>query len=253
MGERKHYFAQHVARLGVAVALTASALAAQAALIDNHVLVGPTYSGGGILPNGYEQAYSIRLGTGSWPFPYVDLYVDVAAGKSSYANITAGPSYLTYIQSVNIAQVKAGDEISARTLADGSLPSFVKVTAFSQQSQQDPYFQVNPLSSSTGTDPDIYLGFSYTDRQGLNPAYGWAHLRYTQAAGLSLVSSVMTTSDAGIFALTRDTVSSVPEVSTTVMLGFGLSGVMGLTAARRRQPHLLPASSWPCGLCSRFL
>lgn len=230
------YFIQQATRFGVAVALTASALAAQAALIDNHVLVGPTYGGGVTLPSGYEQAYSIRLGTGSWPFPYVDLYVDVAAGKSSYASITAGPSYLTYIQSVNIVQVKAGDEISARTLTDGSLPSFVKITAFSfQQPQQDEYFQVHPLTSTTGTDPDIYLGFSYTDTQGLNPAYGWAHLRYTQAVGLSLVSSAMTTSDAGIFALTRDTISSVPEASTTAMLGVGLSGIMGLAAARHRR------------------
>lgn len=228
-----HHFVQQAARFGVAVALTASALAAQAALIDNHVLVGPTYGGGGTLPGGYEQAYSIRLGTGSWPFPYIDLYVDVAAGKSSYASITAAPSYLTYIQSVNIVQVKAGDEISARTLTDGSLPSFVKVAAFS--SQLDEYFKVNPLTSSTGTDPDIYLGFSYTDTQGVNPAYGWAHLRYTQAAGLSLVNSAMTTSDAGIFALTSNTISSVPEASTTAMLGVGLSGIMGLAAARRRQ------------------
>lgn len=231
-----HHFVQQAARFGVAVALTASTLAAQAALIENHVLVGPTYGGGGPLPGDYEEAYSIRLGTGSWPFPYVNLYVNVAAGKSSYANITAGPSYLTYIQSVNIAQVKAGDEISARTLTDGSLPSFVKVTAFSfQQPQQDEYFQVNPLTSTTGTDPDIYLGFSYTDTQGLNPAYGWAHLRYTQVAGLSLVSSAMTTSDAGIFALTSNTISSVPEASTTAMLGVGLSGIMGLAAASRRR------------------
>lgn len=235
MGEHMHHFVQQAARFGVAVVLIASSVAAQAALIDNHVVVGPTYGGGGTLP-GYEQAYSIRLGTGSWPFPYVDLYVDVATGKSSYASITAGPSYLTYVQSVNLAQVKAGDEISARTLTDGSLPSFVKVTAFSfQQPQPVEYFQVNPLTSATGTDPDIYLGFSYTDTQGMNPAYGWAHLRYTQAAGLSMVSSAMTTSDAGIFALTRNTISAVPEASTTAMLGVGLCGIMGLAAARRRQ------------------
>jgi PEP-CTERM motif len=232
MGEHMQNFVQQIARFGVAVALTASALAAQATLIDNHVLVGPSYGGGGALP-GYDQAYSIRLGTGTWPFPYVDLYVDVAAGKNSYASITAGPSYLTYIQSINIVQVKAGDEISARSLTDGSLPSFVKVTAFSsQQPQPDPYFQVQPLTSSTGTAPDIYLGFSYTDTQGLNPAFGWAHLRYTQAAGLSMVSSAMTTSDAGIFALTRNTISSVPEPSTTAMLGLG--GILGLAVARRR-------------------
>lgn len=227
-----HHFFQGVARFGVAAALTASTLAAQATLIDDHVLVGQALSGSG-LPNGYEQAYSIRLGTGSWPYPYVDLYVDVAAGKSSYANITAGPSYLTYIQSVNLVKVKAGDVISAQTLTDGSLPSFLKVTAYSRQQGQT--FQVNPLTSSTGTDPDIYLGFSYSDNQGLNPAYGWAHLRYTQAAGLSLVSSAMTTSDAGIFALSRNTISSVPEASTTAMLSLGLSGIIGLVAARRRQ------------------
>jgi len=227
-----HHLVQRVARFGVAAALTALTIAAQATVIDNHVLVGQA-SNGGTLPSGYEQAYSLRLGTGSWPYPYINLYVDVAAGKSSYANITAGPSYLTYIQNINLVKVKAGDEISARSLTDGSLPSFVKVTAYSPQQNQ--YFQVNPLTSSSGTDPDIYLGFSYSDNQGLNPAYGWAHLRYTQAAGLSLVSSAMTTSDAGIFALTRNTISSVPEASITVMLGLGLSGIMGLAAARRRQ------------------
>lgn len=226
-----HNFVQTMVRLGVAVALTASTLAAQAALVDNHVTVGPTYSSAALLPSGYEQAYSIRLGTGSWPFPYVDLFVDVAAGKESYANITAGPSYLTYVQKVSIAQVKAGDEISARTLTDGTLPSFVKVTTFPSP---EPYFQVNPLTSPTGNDPDMYLGFSYTDNQGLNPSYGWAHVRYTQAAGLSVVSSAMTTSDAGIFALTRTTIPAVPEASTTVMLGLGLSCIAGLAAARRR-------------------
>lgn len=227
-----HHIFQQVARLGVAVALTASALAAQATLIDNHVLVGPP-SGGSTLPSGYEQAYSVRLGTGSWPYPYLNLFVDVAAGKSSYANITAGPAYLSYIQSINIAKVKAGDEISARTLTDGSLSSFAKVTALGTPQGQT--FQFNPLTSSTGSDPDIYLGFSYTDTQGQNPAYGWAHLRYTQADGLSLVSSAMTTSDAGIFALTRTTIPAVPEASTAAMLGLGLSGIVGLAAARRRQ------------------
>jgi hypothetical protein len=227
-----HHIFQQVARLGVAVALTASALAAQATLIDNHVLVGPPYAGG-TLPSGYEQAYSLRLGTGSWPYPYLNLYVDVAAGKSSYANIIAGPAYLSYIQSINVATVKAGDEISARTLTDGSLSSFAKVTALGTPQGQT--FQFNPLTSPTGTNPDIYLGFSYTDTQGQNPAYGWAHLRYTQADGLSLVSSAMTTSDAGIVALTRTTIPAVPEASTAAMLGLGLSGIMGLAAARRRQ------------------
>lgn len=231
----RHLF-QQAARFSAVMALTASALAAQAALIDNHVLVTPPYGSGVFLPEGYEQAYSIRLGTGGWPFPYINLYVDVAEGKSSYASITAGPSYLTYVQNVNIAQVKSGDEISARTLTDGSLPSFVRVTAFAQLEQ----FQVHPLTSTTGTDPDIYLGFSYTDTRGLGPnfvanAYGWAHLRYTEAAGLSLVSSAMTTSDAGIFALTRNTISAVPEANTTAMLSLGLSSIMGLAAMRRRQ------------------
>ena len=83
-----YHFVQHIARLGLAVALAASALAAQATLIDNHVLVRPPYHS----PSGYEQTYSIQLGTGSWPFPYVNLRVDAAAGKSSYASITAEPS-----------------------------------------------------------------------------------------------------------------------------------------------------------------
>jgi hypothetical protein len=226
------HFVQQVARLGVAVALTASALAAQATVIDNSVRVGPR-STSVYPPSVYGQGYTVGLGTGSWPYPYVDLYVDVAAGKSSYANIAAGPSYLTYIQNVNIVQVKAGDEISARTLTDGSLPSFVKVTAYAPPQGQN--FEVNPLTSSTGSNPDIYLGFSYSDQRGLNPAYGWAHLRYTQADGLSLVSSAMTTSDAGIFALTRNTIAAVPEASTTAMLGLGLSGIVGLASARRRQ------------------
>lgn len=119
-------------------------------------------------------------------------------------------------------------------LIDGSLPSFVKVTAHLNQLGHEQTFQVNPLTSPTGNTPDIYLGFSYSDSQGLNPAYGWAHLCYTQAAGLSVVSSAMTTSDAGIFAFTHNTIPAVPEASTTAMLGLG--GVMvGLVAARRRQ------------------
>lgn len=227
-----HISIQQVARLGAAVVLTASAMAADAAVIDDHVLVAPTVVGG-TLPNGYDHAYSIRLGTGSWPYPYVNLYVDDAAGKGSYATIDAGPSYLTYIQSVNIVKVKAGDEISYRTLTNGSLTSFVKIAAYSPQ--QPGYFQVQPLTSPTGNTPDIYLGFSYTDTQGLNPTYGWAHLNYTQAGGLSLVSSAMTTSDAGIFALTRNTISSVPEASTTAMLGLGLSLMIGVTTSRQRR------------------
>lgn len=229
-------FVQKIARLSIALTLTASTFAAQAEVIDNHVLVTPGYSGGYYPPTGYEQGYSMRLGTGTWPYPYVNLYVDAAAGKSSYANITAGPSYLTYIQSLNIVQVKSGDEISARTLTDGSLPSFVNVAAYSYQQGQT--FQVQPLTSPTGTNPDIYLGFSYSNTQGQNPSYGWAHLHYTQATGLTLVSSAMTTTDAGIFALTRNTISPVPEASTTAMLAVGLGCIMVLTTTRRRQhPH----------------
>lgn len=227
-----HHFIQQMSRLGVALALSTSAVAAQAEIIDNHVLVNPGYMGGDYMVPGYEQSYSMRLGTGSWPYPYVNLYVDVANGKSSYANITAGPSYLTYIQSLNIVQVKPGDEISARTLTDGSLPSFVSVTAYSYQQGQS--FQVQPLTSPTGTNPDIYLGFSYSNTQGLNPTYGWAHLRYTQATGLNLVSSAMTTTDVGIFALTHNTISPVPESSTVAMICVGLCGIM-LEVTRRRQ------------------
>ncbi len=218
---------KQAARFGVTMALAGSTLAAQAELLDNHVLVGPALNLYSYPPpSGYEQAYSVRLGAGSWPYPYVNFYVDMASGKSSYASITAGPSYLSYLQNVNIVQVKAGDEISARTLTDGSLTSFVKVTT-------PGYFEVNPVTSSTGADPDIYLGFSYGATTG--PAYGWAHLRYTQAEGLSLVSSAMTTSDVGIVALTRTTVSPVPELSTASMLGLGLSSIMGIATVRRRQ------------------
>lgn len=224
-----HHLAQRLARSGVAMALTASALTAHATLLDNHVKARALYQGGVDLPQGYDEAYSIQLGTGSWEYPYVDLYVDRAEGKSSYANILAGPSYLTYIQEVDVVQVKAGDEISARTLADSILPTVFRTY------RTAPFYQLQPLNSPSGDDPDIYLGFSYT---GINPPstpYGWVHLRYTQAAGLSVVSSAMTTSDAGIFALTRNTISVVPESSTAMMLGMGLLGILGLAHSRRGQ------------------
>lgn len=224
-----HHFTRQIVRLSTALALASSAFAAQATLIDNHVLVGPTYGGFAHTPNGYEAAYSIRLGYGSWPFPYIDLYVDAAEGKSSYTTILAAPSYLTYIQNVSIAQVKAGDEISASTLKDGSLPSFVEA------STQGYSFIATPLYSPTGNDPDIYLGFSYSNAYSLNPTYGWAHLRYTQDSGLNLISSAMTTSDAGIFALTRETIPAIPEPSSMAMLCLGLSGIVGVSAARRRR------------------
>lgn len=228
-----HHLAQQAARLGMALALTCSTLTAQATLIENHLLVSSLQ---GTLPSGYEQGYSLRLGTGSWPYPSIDLFVDNAEGKSSYASISARKSYLTYIQSVYIAQVKAGDEISARTLHDGSLPSFVRLKAYSYEHPElNEDIQVQPLISITGADPEIYLGFSYTDIYGLNPTYGWAHLRYTQDAGLSLVSSAMTMSDVGIFALTRTTISPVPETSISAMLGLGLLSIAGLQAARCRQ------------------
>lgn len=228
-------FIRHTARIATAVALTASTLTAQATLVEDHILVDRLF--GIDLPEGYERAYSIQLGTGSWPYPYVNFYVDIAEEKISYANISAGPSYLTYIQSVNIVQVKAGDEISARTLSDGSLPSFVKITRYSYEHPElNEAYQFHPLTSATGTDPDIYLGFSYTDNQGLNPTYGWAHLSYTRVAGLILVSSAMTMSDSGIVALTSTTIPSVPEINTPAMLGIGMFGIIGLQAARRRKP-----------------
>lgn len=224
-------FFQRVARWGLATAISASAMAAQGAVIEDHVLVARLDNNQVNMPGGYEQAYSMRLGTGNWPYPYINLYVDVAPGKSSYANIAPGDAYLTYVQNVDIVRVNPGDEISARTLNDGSLRSFVKVTAFTWDQGQT--FEIDPLSSITGNDPDILLGFSYSDAQGQNPAYGWAHLRYTQAAGLTLVNSAMTVTDAGIHALTRDTISAVPEASTMLMLSVGLVGIAGAAGTRR--------------------
>ena len=130
-----------------------------------------------------------------------------------------------------MVRVKAGDEISARTLSDGSLPSFFKMSSIG--SPQGQIGSGQPITSATGADTEIYLGFSYTDGSNQNPSYGWAHLHYTQVEGLSLVKSFMTTSDAGVVALSRSTIAAVPEASTSAMLALGMAAMMGLSAAHR--------------------
>lgn len=238
LGVLMHHSIQKIAGLGLALVFSVSAQLSHASLIENHVVVSPTSGQAGI-PPGYDEGYSMRLGTGVWEYPYVDLFVDRAEGQTSYASLGAGPSYLTYIQEVSIVQVQAGDEISARTLTDDSLPSFVSVKRLTAAGQP---FDVTPLISPDGNSPDIYLGFSYTNagtNAGTqNPSYGWVHLRYTQTEGLSVVSSAMTRTDGGIFALTTNTVPAIPEASTTAMMMLGLAGIVGLGVQRRHRQAL---------------
>jgi hypothetical protein len=218
---------RHV-RFGLS-ALAVLAAQAQADVIDNHVVVTSPYYGSAIeRPAGFDASYALQLGTGSWPFPYVDVHVDKAEGQASYARLTATPSYLTYIHNVELFQVKPGAEISSKTLADGSFTPFFKVTDWNLGATQD-------IVSPDGKTPDIYLGFSIDAAKNSTdkPNFGWVHLQYTNQSGLSMVSSAMTTSDAGIFALSRETIPAVDDVGTSVM---ALLGMMGLVAARRRHP-----------------
>ncbi len=224
------------ARWGAAAAFAALACSAQAALLDNHVVVGAPYYG---RPStNHDQTYSLRLGDAASRIPAVTVYVDNALGKASFATVSAAPAYLTYVQNVNIVQVQAGDEISARTLSDGSLPSLFKATAISSPVGQTITGQ--PITSTTGRDTELYLGFAYNDPNTSSEAnlhfnYGWMHLHYDQLKGLSLVSSAMTTSDAGIYALTRNTIaSSVDEASSSSLMGLGLAGLVGGAVSRRR-------------------
>jgi len=69
-----------MAGLGLALAFSVSAQLSHASLIENHVVVSPTSGQIGI-PPGYDEGYSMRLGTGVWEYPYVDLFVDRAEGQ----------------------------------------------------------------------------------------------------------------------------------------------------------------------------
>lgn len=207
-------------------ALTFLATSAKADVIDNQVAVAPLYYGTPAMPlSGYESAYALTFGTSAYPFPYVDVQFDNAAGKSSYARMTATPTYLTYIQDVDVFAVTPGAEISDRTIADGSFTSFFHVKDMSVGPNQD-------IVSLTGNDPDIYLGFSVKYKQSGTYEYGWVHLNYTQQSGLKVVSSALTTTEAGIYAMTRTTIPAVDELGTQLM---ALMGAAGLVAAQLRR------------------
>lgn len=211
-------------------ALTFLAVSAKADVIDNQVAVAPLYYGTPAMPlAGYETAYALRFGTSTYPFPYVDVQFDNATGKSSYARMTATPTYLTYIQDVDLFAVTPGAEISDRTISNGSFTSFFHVKDIAVGASQD-------IVSLTGNDPDIYLGFSvkYKDgnRQISTSEFGWMHLKYTQQSGLTMVDNALTTTDAGIYAMSRTTISSVDELGTQLM---ALMGAAGLVAAQLRR------------------
>lgn len=216
-------------------ALTFLAASAKADIIDNQVAVAPLYYGTPAMPlAGYEAAYALRLGTSSYPFPYVDVQFDNAVGKSSYARMTATPTYLTYIQDVDLFAVTPGAEISDRTISNGSFTSFFHVKDMSVGASQD-------IVSLTGNDPDIYLGFSvkYKDSNSNVSAYefGWMHLQYTQQSGLTMLSSALTTTDAGIYAMSRTTISAVDDVGTQVMALMGAAGLVAAQLRRRFDAH----------------
>lgn len=217
-------------------ALAFVATSAKADIIDNQVAVAPLYYGTPAMPlSGYEAAYALTFGTSAYPFPYVDVQFDNAAGKTSYARMTATPTYLTYIQDVDVFAVTPGAEISDRTISNGSFTSFFHVKDISVGPNQD-------IVSLTGNNPDIYLGFSvkYKDgnRQISTSEFGWVHLNYTQQSGLKVVSSALTTTDAGIYAMTRTTIPSVDELGTQLMALMGVAGVVAAQLRRRARTIL---------------
>ena len=219
-----------LAPLAAAACLLAAAPATHAALVLDSVQVGGLFHDQVPGPEGFERGYTLKLGAGGDDFPYVDVFVDDAVGQSSYAALRARDAYLTYLDRVQVFAVTEGAEISAATLAQGGFTPFFQAGGVGGAPAVD-------IVSPSGSAPDIYLGFSYQrGRGGVEaPAYGWAHLRYTQAGGLSLVDSALTTSDAGIYALSTRTISSVDETSAPLMLGLGALSLMGLRAGQRRR------------------
>lgn len=234
MGARMYQYFHKVVRMGMAAIIATSAVAAQGAVIEDHVVVKKLTGrpATDAMPIGYEQAYSMRLGVGSWPYPYINLFIDEDPIKGGFANIMAGSAYLTYIQNVKIVQFDplASTEISDKTLNDGSLKSFVDIKAHTMDNDQTLRFD-SLTPSRFGN--SIFLGFSYSDAQGQNPAYGWAVLEFTIADGLTVSGSGVTDSGAGIYAFTNQTIPAVPEASTMTMLNVGLIGIAGLAGFRR--------------------
>jgi hypothetical protein len=180
-----------------ALTLLAAHASAKADLIEDHVLLESSYSGNPIgHPPGYDFSRAIRLGTGSWPFPYVDLHVDDAVGKSSYAKLSASRTYLTYVQDVSLFTVTPGAEISSKTIAGDSFAYLMETSDFDGLANER-YGEI----TARGDNPDIYLGFAYKFNGSPSEIqnFGWMHLRYTQQSGLTLVSSAMTSTNAGIY------------------------------------------------------
>lgn len=211
-----------------ALTLICLAANARADIIENHVVVTSPYYGGNT--PGYDASYALQLGTGSWPFPYVDVRVANAVGKSSYAKLSSAPSYLTYLHDVSLFSVTPGAEISSKTLSDGSFTSFFNVASWNVGPKQD-------IVSPDGNSPDIYLGFSIktANSPAATPSFGWMHLTYTQSSGLKMVSSAMTTTDAGIYALSQTTIPAVDELGTQVLALMGAAGLVASQLRRRRQ------------------
>lgn len=205
---------------------------AQASVIEDHVLVaGSPQSLSYFLPSdGYDSAYELLFGTGSWNYPRLTLAFDSATQGDGFAKMQALPTYLTYVQDFSVFMVNANDEISAASLASGTQQMLFDVKGY-----KNPRIAA-PVAPATANGQDIYLGFAYSywnaAIKGDSTAYGWAHLRYSHTGSMTLVDSAMTMNEAGIYALTTRTVSTVDEASTTSM---GLLGLAGLLATRRRR------------------
>lgn len=230
--------ARLLAPVAAAACLLVAAPATRAALVLDSVQVDGLFHPQVPGPEGFERGYTLKLGFGGNDFPYVDVFVDDAVGQSSYAALRARDAYLTYLDGVQVFAVTPGAEISATTVGNGSFTPFFQAGGLGGAPGVD-------LVSTSGNAPDIYLGFSLQRTlDGIEPpAYGWAHLRYTQVGGLTLVDSALTTSDAGIYALSTRTISSVDETSAPLMLGLGALSLMGLRAGqlRRQREEALPS------------
>lgn len=228
--------------------------ATAASIVQDQVLVTAPYGGGYDKPTNYETSYSLQLGIGSWPFPYVNIHFDDATGKTSYANVIATASYLTYIHDLTIFTVKPGNEISQLTLSNPTYKSLFTTTGWERQADWG-----NRAISSTGLIKDIYLGFSvkvgdqypqyktYPDNSNIAQHFGWVHLQYTQKSGLTMISSAMTLDGSGIYANSLETISSVDETSSGIM---AFTAVLGIISANSRKRKLIHTKSNPAYDCA---
>jgi len=170
-----------------------------------------------------------RIITNTTPLTFINRQNSVGTGN---AGIDA--YYVNFGDEFTLNSIQSGSTIPI--MSSGAMPTYPDIQYDTKFYLPDFSTEFTGINSESGT---FYLGINSGISSLINPIngkadrsiFGWAKFAYNPTS-LTMLESAITYDQRGIFIGTLNTVSSVPEPTSTAMFAIGLMGLIGFRRYR---------------------